>query len=377
MRPPTGFALFRALRPALRAGTILVIYISGHGGRARFPAGFAAGFPTELEWQFFVTVDQAAGDRFEGILAAELSLLVDGCAQISANVTVIIDTCFSTGMIRGRADRIRSIGVRDFATPTHIVRDHEGFSTFSSWAAALRSGQLSSAANGSRVVRVNACSNADVAYEDQDEHGRFGGLLTLELCAVLEHARARRLAWRELISIVEQRIIDRHGEHYQRPVVSGPGERRIFECESVDLRSGSICFRAVGDTHWVRSGRVHGTSMDDVFAARASLEAVELRVVEVFAGSVPASSSLGAGHPPEPGGAGVPAPMHTQAERGARARLSAREHPEGTDRRLVALRCRGPRASTRRARRVACGRVGAPQGRRSSAVDQQHGPGAR
>lgn len=275
------FALFRRLRRVLRSGSVLVVYLSGHGGLARFPAGFGPGFPPELEWPFFVTADQERDEIFHSILALELSSLVGQCASVTANTTVIIDTCFAQGLLRSRV-RLRSTGRRDFAVPTHIVAEHEEFTTYAAWIVALRTTPRLASLLDESVVCVSAAATGQPAYESVDGQGRPGGAFTIELCGALPDARARRVCWQQLISIVRQRLVDRWGEGFQRPEVTGPSGRRLFQLGSVDIAASTSAFLGAGDSLWIRSGRLHGTAIGDLFAARGPLGFVELGVVEVL-----------------------------------------------------------------------------------------------
>jgi hypothetical protein len=177
--------------------------------------------------------------------------------------------------------RLKAVGRHNFAEPTHIVAEHPEFATFAGWVDAMRSARRSASLLDERVVCVSAAGVGQPAYEAEDEQGRPGGVFTRELCAVLPDARVQRVCWQQLISVLRERLADRWGEWFQRPELTGPGERRLFELASVGTKGSVGTVRDAGGTWWIRSGRLHGTAKGDVFVVRGVDSFEELEVVEV------------------------------------------------------------------------------------------------
>ncbi len=95
-------------------GDAAVLYYSGHGWRLEVPGDRRRdGGLGEFQGISPADVAQTTASDFRGILADELTALIDELTEKTANVTVILDCCHATNIVRGGDDP--RAGVR--ATP--------------------------------------------------------------------------------------------------------------------------------------------------------------------------------------------------------------------------------------------------------------------
>ncbi|MEM9455622.1 MAG: caspase family protein [Myxococcota bacterium] len=283
-------AAFERLEHTLRPEAALVVYLSGHGGWARFRGQPSSAGATE--WPFFVTADQGTGDRFTSVLAVELSALVGRCVRRTRNVTVIVDTCFAPELVRGGAS-IKSFGRHEFARPDWLGHVE----------ARCTADRRERSLVDEHIVCVNAAGAEQPAYEAEGRDGRRGGAFTHELCELIKHARARRVSWRLLVSVIARRLAQRWGEAFQQPVVSGPDTRRLFLLARAEHGASVRVTAGAGGSLWLGCGALHGADVGDRFIAHDGTKFVELELMDVRGNCSRARSDGGI---PEDGGLAFP-----------------------------------------------------------------------
>ena len=81
----------------------VVVYYSGHGGRSRNPGPSQDdSLPAHLQYIVPTDIDDRSHDRFNGVLAEELSAMQRELTGRTPNVTTIIDCCHSARMFPRR-----------------------------------------------------------------------------------------------------------------------------------------------------------------------------------------------------------------------------------------------------------------------------------
>jgi hypothetical protein len=261
-------------------GDAVVIYYSGHGGRAWLVADESE--RDRPAWAFLVPMDIEGPPGFRGIADLELSIEIDALSRRTANVTVILDCCHSAGQVRNE-ERVR-------AFQTHGVMSSELQQAFQ--ALLPRARELHHDSNP-RVVRIIATAPAQYALEAaQPPHGEWGGYLTHELCAALEEARRVPQPWSTIVGQVRERVMVRRKSTTQRPDVEGPSARLPFSLDEAAYDGERAVL--IGDSEsprWIRAGRLQGLREQDLVEvqARVRIEEEELmavvasgRIVELF-----------------------------------------------------------------------------------------------
>lgn len=246
------------LASTITAGDAVCIYYSGHGGRARFLEPLAPGAPIDYTWHYIAAQDHQLRGPFHGILGLELSEIVAQLADITQNVTVILDCCFSATMVRDDDDeRVKSLGHASFERPAHLPR-------LLSTVSRLAARRTLHSDSHPDVVRLVATSSQRPALETYDDRGHLAGLFTTELCRALEHRMHAKVPWATIIEQVRERLILLLGSEYQRPELEGPRGRLLFSSEEVELGS-HVAFVANADRRSgvIRAGCLHGIEVGD------------------------------------------------------------------------------------------------------------------
>jgi hypothetical protein len=249
-------AAIRDLIKNSEPGDAAVLYYSGHGWRLEVP-GDRRRDGGLGEFQGISPADVArttAGD-FRGILADELTALTDELTEKTANVTVILDCCHATNIVRGGATP--RAGVR--ATPVPWKLTHAEF------VASLRAQGLARPRRDPEVnplaVRLLACRPHQQAGEDPRAPG---GLLTRALAAVLAECDHGELVWEDVGRRVDAWV--RSIRPSQHPIVVGPARRYMF---SLDVRAttGTTACVTRDDVVWISGGALLDHRPGDRFVA--------------------------------------------------------------------------------------------------------------
>jgi hypothetical protein len=240
-------------------GDAVVVYYSGHGGRAAAPDPSTPG-PERWDLQFIVPADfhQSTADDFRGISSVELSVLLARLTMKTDNVTVVLDCCHAAHMSRdGRHGlRIRAVPKR---TPYQVLHDH---------IERLRaSGDLDtgliSATGSEHAVRIVACAPDQSAYEYAGMDGEQTGILTESLTIALAEAGAQRVSWMTVMDRVRRRVLAL--SPYQRPEVEGPARRILFETDEDDLLTAPTVTDLGGGRARIECAALLGVRHGDAF----------------------------------------------------------------------------------------------------------------
>ncbi|MFI2508735.1 caspase family protein [Streptomyces sp. NPDC018972] len=245
---------YRRLIADSRPGDAALVYYSGHGGRARNPA--PAGDPSVPAWLPYLCPQDLGGTGFRGLLAASLSRYQEQLTRRTANVTTVLDCCFSGRMARGRS--LPKAHPRPGGTPWEEVRG--------AWEAerAASGGVGAPAADANPLaVRLVACAPDQSAYEtDVPGLGRHG-VLTASLARLLRRPGSSRLTWRQLIGQLRPAVA--HLEPFQRPDVEGPADRFLFDVRETS-GSGVLPVLAAGHGVFIDAAELFMVEEGDVYA---------------------------------------------------------------------------------------------------------------
>lgn len=203
-----------------RADDAVVVYYSGHGGLAvapptLTPPGRAA--PPKL--QFIVPTDYAesTASDFRGITGAELSVLLVRLANVTDNITVVLDACHAAHLSRGNDLVVKALHARaHLDVAEHLSRQRrQGLDT------AARH-----VLGNQRAVRIVACRRDQSAYEHTDAAGRRVGVFTENLARTLTETGDQPATWAGLLPRIRERVRD--VVPWQRPEAEGPAHRLLF-----------------------------------------------------------------------------------------------------------------------------------------------------
>jgi len=267
---------------ACRDDTVLVYY-SGHGGRAPNPA-WEPGSPVPRYRQLIVPVDMPdarAGD-FRGIFDVELSWLLRDLTRRCADVTVLLDCCHAARMVRSSRARARALPeVWRRGSEEHL-------------AMLARTGRLPE--ENPSVVRLSAAAISQSAYEDPGDE--LGGYFTEALVEALSMAVESPISWADLGRWVREQVLIM--EPRQRPELAGPADRLVFASTEKRSRSAASVFfyDEDGELPSLRGGHLHGIAVGNRYAVLELGGAKRVATAEVteVLGAI-SRVSLGGGEP--------------------------------------------------------------------------------
>ncbi len=206
-------------------GDIAVVHYSGHGARAReIDLGEKRYRNAEPLPEFIVPTDIDAtkeGD-FRGITSLELSMLARKLWRRTGNVTTIMDCCHSGIIVRGSAHdeakpMVRFLPNCSVGIGSHLAAVKESLGT-----------ALPAHAKASRIVRLSACTPAQVAFEAKNEEGRITGALTHAVQRLLREVHGQNLSWRFVSTQLSIALRARRLGRRQDPSISGPIDQLVF-----------------------------------------------------------------------------------------------------------------------------------------------------
>jgi hypothetical protein len=203
----------------------VVVYFSGHGGQA--PGA-----------KFIVPADfgETTGNDFRGLTELELSVLQARLTARTRNVVTVLDCCHAARMSREPALRVKAL-----PPVRHDLAAHHG--------RLIRSGlrtDLLTPGGSPDAVRLAACAAGAEAHEDLID-GRWSGVFTSALTAVLAEAGETPVSWTAVVGRVRDRLAAEN--RAQRPEAEGPARRSLFRTRELD-QTGS--FPVAADPPWVR-----------------------------------------------------------------------------------------------------------------------------
>ena len=257
----------RALIARCATDDVALIYYSGHGARVLNP-GYQPDAPESPRLLQCLVPTDWSKTQFRGLLSLELSLELRRLTAKTRNVSVIIDSCHSGQMWRGRPPE----GAQPNPVARALPRSFESArAEVASKLAELRSehdvASLYPESNP-HAVRLVAAEAHRSAYELEawyEQRTVTMGVLTAALCEVLDELKGARITWRALAMLVRERVMFRY--NLQRPDLEGPGQRWAFEPgnASVGVDSGVVYFDDDGEPS-LRTGRLLGAELGARYA---------------------------------------------------------------------------------------------------------------
>jgi Caspase domain len=273
----------------------VVVYYSGHGGRAVDTGAPLEGIPREL--QFIAPYDflESTADDFRGISALEMSVHVAELTRRTRNVSVILDCCYSSRMARDTTLVPRALPRDSYVdVAAHLTRiDAAGL-------ARRLSGDVESNPD---AVRLVAAGPTEQAFEYDRSDGTRVGLLTDALRTLLTAADAAPVTWAAVAEAARRWIAPVAPN--QRPEAEGPADRFLFDTRLRDL-TGVLQVAVTPAGARLAAGTLAGVGVGDVYAARLPGRPHDdlglLTVQAVTAGSADAAVTLAAGEAKLPRG---------------------------------------------------------------------------
>lgn len=216
------------------------LYFTGHGGFVRnrgYNASDIRLAPQRLH--YFLTIPEAGG-REQALFDVELSLWCARLAAKTPNVVVVVDSCFSSGLVRdGEMDQEFLV---DFEAWRHVHQDEiDGLDVEAH----------------PDVIRLAAAGVNGFAQASAS-----GSALTTGLLAALAAEGALQSSWLALFAQIEVHMA-RAGVA-QHPRISGPIRRRVFTLEEA-LPPGGFAVRTEGGRVVLMGGVEQGVVHGDVF----------------------------------------------------------------------------------------------------------------
>lgn len=263
-----------SLERVAQPGDAVTIYYSGHGGRCHLVAD--TGAEPEPPFNYLVPMDHDSAMQFRGITGFELALYffdlsnkIRDPAKETCNITVLLDCCHASTMVRGdklfRSERDsrpapgeRSRhweGQRAYLMPDELRDRYEEF--------LRRRSELHDDSNP-HVLRVVATGAGSPAFESRNQKGS-AGYLTTELCKALDESLHAPVSWDTIVRRVRERIVLRRRSTTQRPELEGPRGRLPFSLETAAdiVDHTTLTYRQYDATAWVRAGKLHGLHRAD------------------------------------------------------------------------------------------------------------------
>ncbi|MEZ4428347.1 MAG: caspase family protein [Nannocystaceae bacterium] len=266
-----------------RPGDAVVLVYVGHGAtfgeRERSDDDVA---PARMHLILPIDYHQSAVGDSRFLTGVDLSDAITRIAEITQNVTVILDCCHAAGMIDTSGD------------PGEAWREE--------WNAAMKdkiSAHIRARSPGplegpgaprpiDAVVRLVASSTTERAYQRRGVEAPIG-LFIDALAAILDETEGRRTSWGEIVAAVQRRVAAEHGDQWVG--AEGPRERVPFSLETSALPARTFPCGGQGGQLWVDAGRIHGVAPGDLFVVRGPVPEgdhtgaviTEARAVEVGA----------------------------------------------------------------------------------------------
>ncbi|GEM_PF-5817879 len=275
-----------ALEAAVGPEDTVLFHFAGHGGIVKIED-----LPAPLGGRpLFYLATARAGEpwSFTGLLDIELSLSLARIDRRCADVSVILDSCYSARVVR---------------SPVWSLRDSPAWvHTLATQLPSTGSDGLLHPTSHPRIVRLAGSSSLRKSYADRHEHGDLGRLSGLFADVVREaQLDIGHLTWDAITHRIRERAIWRLGCEEQWVSLAGPRQRLLFSKREAPLpRSVGFVPRlqqggSAGDG-WIRAGALQGVHIGDEwgiatltldtqlrprFAARVRVTAVDLNRAQV------------------------------------------------------------------------------------------------
>jgi hypothetical protein len=250
-----------------RPADTVVVYYAGHGSRATAQVPVR---PTELRFILPTDIDETDAENFRGILADELSILQWRLTMRTANVTTLLDCCYSARMSRdvgANAPRVRGWDAR-WPIGAVVRRWQAAIGGFHR----LRETYPGSAAYDANplAVRMVACNSHQRAYEAYAvEFDAVHGLFTAALVSALRSDPLN--TWAVIGERVRQQVLAQMP--MQRPEAEGPVHRVVFTVTERGRRPAyPVRVDSVTGLAWLDAAALHGIEPgDEVLLAEAGV----------------------------------------------------------------------------------------------------------
>ena len=258
---------FERLIEACGPADTAVIYYAGHGSRAIAQEPVR---PTELRFILPTDIHETSLHDFRGILADELSILQWRLSQRTANVTTVLDSCFSARMSRDSVTGSLRVRGWDADWPVDaVVRRWQAAADDFARLGEAHPDSIRYDANPS-AVRMVACSSHQRSYEGYSaELGAVHGFFTAALVSALRADPDS--SWQAINERVRHQVLAQ--VPVQRPEAEGPVRRIPFSL--IERDHGPAYPVRVDPTTglaWLDAARLHSITQGDEFLlARAGL----------------------------------------------------------------------------------------------------------
>lgn len=244
------------LEAAAEGADAVLFYFFGHGGVVELedqqpPLGGRPVF-------YLVAARKCAQWYFTGILDVELSMALARIEGRCANVSAIIDSCYSAQIVRGPIRK-----VPESPDWVHALADEQE---------PARAQALLHPISHPHIPRLCAASSLRYGFGDAVPGGNLGRLTSLVCELVGEVGGVERLTWAALADRVRERAIWRLGCEEQWVSLAGPSHRYLFSTRSSKLRA-TVGFVPHADAKgqplpschggWIRAGLLQGVEMGD------------------------------------------------------------------------------------------------------------------
>jgi len=223
-----------------RSDAAYVWYFSGHAFDCQFHGGL--GRSNQKTWHYLATcVDE---DDFNGILDFELSERLHRLAEVSDNLTIVLDCCRGEDIVRNGAPRPPAVRER----PRDFDRVRRSFERWMN--------RAPFDVDHPRVIRLTASTSRGDANEDR----RTGGLMTAALSMILGDP-GRAQPW----AVHYVRLLERVRTGVARdqwPTLRGPRGRIPFSFDYVEVTTElSVAGLELPRFATIRGGRMHGLEL--------------------------------------------------------------------------------------------------------------------
>jgi Caspase domain len=254
-------AAYDALIAGACANDAIVIYYIGHGGLMTNGAYNPEAPDLPRYIQNICPSDYAltTEDDFRAISSYELSLRLAELTRKTENVTVLLDCCYATALVRNDlaviAPKLTRVGLTK-----HLQALRAASADF----------ETLDRAGNPHAVRLSASGRTAAAYQLQlpaaAELEALGlrlpaqgwiGAMTFRLAEVLARVGTARLSWRAILADLRTRLV------VQRPELAGPDLRVPFSLDTAE--AGTLAVHSEGGTAIVDAGQLLGVAVGDVY----------------------------------------------------------------------------------------------------------------
>ena len=255
---------WQALISASSADDAVVIYYSGHGAVVEYYEPDEQRDHHQKNSKKYIVptdIEQSTEDDFRGILDFEMSHMLRDTTEKTRNVTMILDCCFSSRMVRGPGHGIKLVSKYWPTTKNYNITKHvKGLRLDEKF-------QRNLLVEGNPdAVRIAAAATTEKAYEYVNQQGQIVGLLTDTLAGAINETIGKEVSWRTTLlrvcEIVHTKFSD--PQYLQHPQAEGPDTRILFSTE--EMVSGAKLIKMEKDEAILQAGSVAGVREANIYA---------------------------------------------------------------------------------------------------------------